>query len=225
MQKSKLDEQAVCTGYLEGKSIRELAAECGVSVAPVQRILRENGVEMRQGRGPDKSQRLARSSARSLGSFTCEERQEIKRRFLEENETQIALAKDFRCGASTIGRVLRTEGVPAGAHGQLREHHHAYKGGKTLHGDGYVLVLADPNDEIAQAMQTRKGYVLEHRLVMAHALGRPLAEYETVHHVNNDDRTDNRLENLQLRIGRHGKGAAFRCRACGSTDIEPVDLA
>jgi len=38
------------------------------------------------------------------------------------------------------------------------------------------------------------------------------------------DGLDNRLENLQLRQGRHGKGEAMQCAVCGSHNIIHVPL-
>jgi hypothetical protein len=67
------------------------------------------------------------------------------------------------------------------------------------------------------------GYILEHRLVVSEAIGRALSPTETVHHINGD-RADNRLENLQLRQGNHGRGVSFRCLDCGSHNVESVKL-
>ena len=94
--------------------------------------------------------------------------------------------------------------------------------------DGYVLLLVredDPLYPMAQMKTTDARYCFEHRLVMARHLGRLLRDDETVHHVDDRDRQNNDISNLQLRQGKHGKGAAFRCADCGSHNVVPVPLA
>jgi len=61
---------------------------------------------------------------------------------------------------------------------------------------GYVLEFLNPGNKF-YAMANKSGYVMQHRLVMAKHLDRVLGETEIVHHINGD-KTDNRIENLNL---------------------------
>jgi len=71
-----------------------------------------------------------------------------------------------------------------------------WKGGRRIKWNHYIMIYVSPND-FFYPMATTNGTVLEHRLVMAKHLGRNLHRWELVHHKNHN-RTDNRIENLQL---------------------------
>ena len=68
---------------------------------------------------------------------------------------------------------------------------HAWKGGRVTH-KGYIYLYAQDHPSA-----NKRGYVLEHRLVVEESLGRLLEADEHVHHIN-EIKDDNRLENLML---------------------------
>lgn len=135
--------------------------------------------------------------------------------------SQARIAGTLHVHQQRVSEVLRKRGVRTGLSHLEGRRHPRWKGGVAKHGE-YVLIRLLPDDPLF-AMVNRNGYVLEHRLTIARHLERPLRANETVHHINGIS-TDNRIENLQLRVGRHGKNAVFRCLDCGSHNIESQAL-
>jgi len=85
----------------------------------------------------------------------------------------------------------------------------SWEGGRQNNADGYILIKLQP-DDFFRPMADSRGYVLEHRLIVAKALGRCLQRWEIVHHKGQrytgiENRSDNRYpENLELTIrGNH----------------------
>ena len=68
--------------------------------------------------------------------------------------------------------------------------------GGISHNLGYLQIRISPGD-FFYPMAMKRGYIQEHRLVVAKALGRCLHRWEIVHH-KNGIKDDNRIENLQL---------------------------
>jgi hypothetical protein len=103
-----------------------------------------------------------------------------------------------RMRKSALARKYSEEGAKAHRDAKLGANNPRWQGGRRVNGSGYVEVLL-PDHPMANS----KGYVKEHRLVLAEHLGRILDPSEHIHH-RNENRQDNRLENLELiGIGQH----------------------
>ena len=105
----------------------------------------------------------------------------------------------WRC-SSRIGQLCRNcvsrETVSIRKTRRFTEHPN-WKGGRYVLVTGYILLVLQPDHPYYSMCVKRSHAVLEHRLVMAQHLGRPLEDWEIVHHKNHI-RSDNRIENLEL---------------------------
>lgn len=133
------------------------------------------------------------------------------------------------CGALTqiAAKTDRTRGIVKGQPRRFLLGHatrtrvgsdaYRWKGGRRITSYGYVEVRLPPD----WPSDRSRRYILEHRLMMERQVGRTLFRHESVHH-KNGVRTDNRIGNLELRVGPHGTGASH-CWSCGVSLTPPEE--
>lgn len=200
------EARVIAQEYEAGASLNDLRSKYICDISTLRRTLKRVGVVPRR-RGAQERELLE-------GQWD-----EIVRRW-EAGESQSAIARSLGLSQARVNSAMRKAGYRPVARRPMRETHGSWKGGRIVTAQGYCRVRVDPDDPMF-SMSDLHGYALEHRLVVARSLGRPLARHETVHH-KNGVRDDNRIENLELRQGQHGRGAALRCADCGSTHLVPV---
>ena len=91
-----------------------------------------------------------------------------------------------------------------------------WSGGKVVNSNGYVMIKNTYHPHA-----DKQGYVLEHRLVMEKHLGRQLNPKEVVHHINEDKR-DNRIENLQLMESLSAHIKEHNERTCQNKEVRGI---
>lgn len=194
--------------YIDGMEIKDIFEKYHIRSASLYTALKDAGIPRR----PHGAQ---------ARRFKDKEAEEIVRLYVEEKLSQLHIANKVGSSQPVISRVLREQGVRVEKQASGPNNGSWINGRSTTEG-GYVQVKIYSDDPLS-VMCNRQGYVLEHRLAMARYLGRPLADYETVHHIDGNH-SNNEISNLQLRIGRHGKGQAYQCADCGSHNVIPVEL-
>ena len=113
-----------------------------------------------------------------------------KERWVQYKHGKSISVRCYKCAMNTEERRAWLASRPRGP-----ESPH-WKNGRQRQNDGYVLVWMDANDFFFP-MADHRGYVLEHRLIMARYLGRCLQSWEIVHH-KDGVRDNNNLDNLEL---------------------------
>jgi transposase-like protein len=171
--------------YRDGARVADLGKRWGFDYKTTRRVLVEEGVEIRRvgGRRVPPPAPIERLLEWHASGESC--RQIALRLGTYPNKISDALRD---AGHDPFdGRYRRGSASPQ------------RKSGRYVSKAGYIIATLEPTDYHLRGARSGNT-MLEHRLVMARALGRPLLTSETVHH-KNGDRSDNRLR----------KSHALRC--------------
>ena len=105
------------------------------------------------------------------------------------------IAKQLHTTRGTVRKCLDDYQIPPRPRVHRGSSHYNWRGGKIPDGKGYMQIYVSSEDSLF--IMAQNNHILEHRLIMAQHLGRPLKSWEIVHHLNGI-KTDNRIANLGL---------------------------
>lgn len=198
------DAENIILDYTNGMGWKMLEQKYGYGQYSMREAIRRAGVKIKD------------HGAQRRRVYKDEE-MDILRLYKEEGFSQAQISVKLKIAQTVVSRILLSNGVPASR--KSGSAHAGWKGGVSKNQEGYILV----RDNSFPEMLGRSGYVLKHRVEMAKYLNRPLTKDESVHHIDGD-KNNNNIENLQLRIGKHGTGCVYCCQDCGSRRLKPIEL-
>lgn len=131
--------------------------------------------------------------SREMSNFKIDV-EKVKKLYLETDENCNSIGRLLGYDPEGVRRCLKRNGIqvirkPYDRRNRKGEEHPGWKGGRTIHQSGYVMIRSE------HPRTHKKGYAFEHILVWEETHNKPLPKGWVIHHLNGV-KSDNRPENL-----------------------------